>query len=225
MVFLLFFLTVVIFLVVDLILRKEDKEIEESERAKKSPIFLSPEKALKYLGNEASRLYHLSHSWALSSNEDYAYVGYDDFIPTLFSSEVKIRDIPNIGTRLLQGSNIWKVKFDGREISQLAPISGEIVDINPACKMNIPLPADQVEKSWILKMKVIPYKNENSNLMNHNQANRLNIILRDELYQDAQKGDFVNDGGKIDPSYVINMNDKEWLEILHKFFPYMKNQK
>lgn len=224
MVFLLFLLTVVIFLVVDLILRKEDREIEESEKTKRSPIFLSPGKALKYLGNEVNRLYHLSHSWALLSEGDYAYVGYDNFIPTLFSSDVKIHDIPNIGTRLLQGSHIWKVKLDGREISQLAPISGEIVDINPACKMDIPLPADQVERSWILKMKVMSFKNENSNLMNHNQASRLNVMLRDELYQEAQKGDFVNDGGKIDPSYVINMNDQEWREILHKFFPHMKDQ-
>lgn len=222
MVFLLFFLTVIIFLAVDLILRKEDKEIERSERVKKSPIFLSPEKALKYLGNEVNRLYHLSHSWALSSNGDYAYVGYDNFIPALFSSDVKIQDIPNIGTRILQGTNIWKVKFDEREVTQLAPISGEIVDINPACKMDIPLPAEQVEKSWILKMKAAPFKNETANLMNHEQANRLNMVLRDELYQDAQRGDFINDGGKIDPSYVINMTEAEWLGILHKFFPYLK---
>lgn len=222
MVFLLFFVTVIIFLLVDLILRKEDREIEESGKAKKSPIFLSPEKALKYLGNEANRLYHLSHSWALSSNGDYAYVGYDNFIPALFSSDVKIQDLPSIGSRIPQGANIWKVKFDGREISQLAPISGEIVDINPACKMDIPLPCEQVEKSWILKMKVMSYKNEASNLMNHDQANRLNIMLRDELYQDAQKGAFVNDGGKIDPAFISNMTDKEWLEIIHKYFPYMK---
>ena len=222
MVFLLFFLTIIIFLAVDLILRKEDKEIEQSERAKKSPIFLSPEKALKYLGSEANRLYHLSHSWALSSNGDYAYVGYDNFIPALFSSDVKIQDIPSIGTRILQGTNIWNVKFDGHEVAQLAPISGEIVDINPACKMDIPLSAEQVEKSWIVKMKAMPYKNETANLMNHEQASRLNMILRDELYQDAQRGDFINDGGKIDPSFVINMTEEEWLGILHKFFPYMK---
>lgn len=224
MVFLLFFLTIVIFLLVDLILRREDKEIAESEKAVKSPIFLSPEKALRYLGNEANRLFHLSHSWALSSNGEYAYVGYDNFIPTLFSSDVKIQGIPNIGTRILQGSNIWKVKLNGREITQLAPISGEIVDINPACKMDIPLPADQVEKSWILKMKMMPYRNETGNLMSYEQANRLNTILRDELFQNAQEGDFLNDGGKIDPSFVTNMTDQEWRKILHKFFPYIKEQ-
>lgn len=223
MVILLFLLTVVIFLAVDIILRKEDKQLEEAEKAKKSPIFLSPEKALKYIGDEASRLYHLSHTWVLSSDGDYGYVGYDNFIPTLFSSDVKIQDLPNVGSYISQGSTIWKVKFNGREVSQLAPISGEVVDINPACKMDIPLPADRVEKSWIIKLKVRRYESEKNNLMDHNLAKRLNVLLRDELCQDAQKSAFLNDGGRIDPSFIHSLTDEQWQDILTKFFPYMKN--
>jgi glycine cleavage system H lipoate-binding protein len=224
MVFLLFFATVIIFLVVDFLLRREDRVIREVEVGQRSPIFLSPEKALKPVGMEAARLYHLSHSWALPSEKGYVYVGYDNFIPVLFSSDVRIQDLPTIGSYVHQGSSIWKVKFNGRELSQLAPVSGEIVDANPACKLGVPLPSDRVEKSWIIKMKPEHLESDANNLMTHDQAAMMNIVLRDELLLNAIHGHYVNDGGVIDPEYINRLDDEEWKNLVHKFFPYMQKE-
>lgn len=224
MVFLLFFATAIIFLVVDFLLRREDRVIREVEIGQRSPIFLSPEKALKPVGIEAARLYHLSHSWAMPSDKGYVYLGYDNFIPALFSSDVRIQDLPTIGSYVHQGNGIWKVKFNGRELSQLAPVSGEIVDVNPACKLGVPLPSDRVEKSWIIKMKPEHLESESNNLMTHDQAAMMNTVLRDELLLNAIRGHYVNDGGAIDPEYINMLDEEEWRNLVHKFFPYMAKE-
>ena len=90
MVILLFLLTVVVFLSIDYFLHKEERAIKEAEDGKKSPIFLSPEKALKALQQKEKRLFHLSHSWIQQFDHDYYYVGYDNFIPTIFSSDISL---------------------------------------------------------------------------------------------------------------------------------------
>jgi glycine cleavage system H lipoate-binding protein len=223
MVILLFLLSVIIFLVFDFILRREDRIIKESENVKRTPIFLSPDKALKPFGNETERLFHISHSWALSANDGFVYIGYDKFIPSLFSAEVKIDGLPTIGTHISQGNEAWKVKYNEREISQLAPISGKIVDVNSACKMDIPLSSDQLEKSWILKIRANQFDPESHNLMNYTQAKLLNTVLRDELALDAYNN-YLNDGGKLDPSFIEALSNKEWNRIINKYFPYMQHQ-
>ncbi|MCJ7714663.1 hypothetical protein MUO66_09445, partial [Candidatus Bathyarchaeota archaeon] len=77
--------TFAVFILVDYILRKEDKAIQITEKTKKSPIFLSPEKSLLPLNNIMDRLYHPSHTWALQNNICDFYIGYDQFISFIFS--------------------------------------------------------------------------------------------------------------------------------------------
>lgn len=216
-------LTVLIFLTVDLIVRREDKKIKENEKSKKSPIFLSPERALQPLNDAKDRMNHLSHTWASPSNQGYVYIGFDNFISTLFTSQVKIKDLPIIGSHVPQGAKIWKIEVAKHGLAQLAPISGQVIDINPACKMNLPLLSEQIEKSWIIKMKADDFKRDSYNLMTANQTDILNIALKDELYLLAQKGQYLNDGGKIDPDYIATLDDEEWSEIKVKFFHYDKS--
>jgi glycine cleavage system H lipoate-binding protein len=223
MVFALVLLTLLILLAVDLILRREDLQLKNVEKTEKSPIFLSPEKALLPLGNEISRLYHLSHTWIIPSDQGYVFVGYDDFIVNLFTEEVKIEDLPLVGSNITQGTKIWDIKIGNHALTQLAPVSGKIIGINSACKMNLPLPSSQVEKSWILKIKADHLQDERNNLLSHPQAMILNTRLRDDLAIYAQQGHYLNDGGKIDPDYIKRMSDQEWNNLRQAFFPYHKN--
>ena len=218
-----FLVTLILFILADLILRKEDKNIYKIEKTKKSPIFISPEKALVNITNETKRLYHLSHSWVVTAFENQYYVGLDKFISTIFPFSIKIKVIPKIDSYIQQGSKIWDVYIDGRKIPQLAPISGTIVDINPACRTELSLPSDKVERSWIVKIKSLNYSNESNNLMNHSLATYLNSGLRDKLIIDAQKGNYMNDGGNIDPSYLRDMSEVQWNQFLEEYFPYSKS--
>jgi glycine cleavage system H lipoate-binding protein len=223
MVFVFVLLTLAIFLAVDFVLRKEGREIKEIGNEKRSPIFLSPEKALRPIENGTRRLYHLSHSWMLPAEGDYVYVGFDNFISTLFSSEVNVGDLPLVGAYLPQGAKIWDVGLNNHRISQLSPISGKVVDVNPACRMNVPIPSDQTERSWILKLAAKNLEMETKNLMKQNQAIMVNTALIDDLNMSALEGKYLNDGGKIDPSFIDSMPQERWDALVELFFPYQQD--
>jgi glycine cleavage system H lipoate-binding protein len=225
MVFVLVLLTIGIFLAVDYVLRKEGREIKDIGKEKKSPIFLSPEKSLRPIENGKKRLYHLSHSWMQPTDEDFVYVGFDNFISTLFSSEVSMDDLPLVGTHIPQGAKIWDVGLKYHRISQLSPVSGKVVDINPGCKLNIPIPTDQTEKSWVLKLKADNREMETKNLMKQSQVAIMNTALIDDLYLSAQEGKYLNDGGKIDPDFIDNMPEEQWTQLVELFFPYQQDLK
>jgi glycine cleavage system H lipoate-binding protein len=157
------------------------------------------------------------------TDEEYVYVGFDNFISTLFSSEISINEFPLIGGHVPQGAKIWDVGLKNHRVSQLSPISGKVVDINPACKLNLPIPTDQTEKSWILKIKADNFDMEKKNLMKSPQAAILNTALIDDLYLSAQEGKYLNDGGKIDPAYIDNMPGDNWNALIELFFPYQQD--
>ena len=58
--------------------------------------------------------------------------------------------------------------------------------------------------------------------MRQTQADILNNALTDELYLSAQQGQYLNDGGQIDPDYIDKMSDEEWQILVEQFFPYQK---
>ena len=213
------FFLVVFVITFDFLLKKKEKIIEDREKKAKSPIFMSPEKALRPLDHPEKRLFHFSHSWALPDDNDGYYIGYDGFIPFLFSDDVNVDSFPPIGALIHQGDKIWEVRKNNRKVTQLSPISGEVVEINPAFSIGIPLPSDQVETSWIIKLKPSGYKNEVNNLLDYDQANIMNMAFKDVIISDFQGSDYLNDGGTIDPSFITNLNDEEWEEFLNRFFP------
>jgi glycine cleavage system H lipoate-binding protein len=222
MVVAIFIIMLILLIVVDIIVKKEDRSIKESEKSVKSPIFLSPDKALRELPNESDRRYHPSHSWILHSAGDLYYAGYDKFISGIFPSEIRVSVYPQIDDYVRQGEKIWSLHFNGHSITQLAPITGKIIDVNPAFKMELPLPAEKIAKSWIIKLKAFDVKNETNNLLNHEQASSVNNMLMDSIVMNAEKEHYLNDGGVIDPAYIKNIDDNEWKEFNHKFFPYQE---
>jgi len=162
-------------------------------------------------------------SWILPSDGESLYVGLDNFVTAIFTSEIQIDDLPLIGTHVPQGTKIWNLKYGNRQIAQLAPVSGYVVDINPAFGMNIPLAANQIEKSWILKIRPEKLKEESNNLMKYNQAQLINTALKDEFFIYAQRGQYLNDGGQFDSEYLKNMSNGDWLDLIQRFFPYQEN--
>jgi len=222
MVFVLVGVTAIVFLLVDFLLRREDRELKKVSQKRKAPIFLDPENALKPIKQLDKRLYHPSHSWIQTNGEGYAYVGFDDFIARLFSDEVRVSDLPLVGTHVPQGTNLWQVGTTKRNINQLSPLAGTVVEINPAFLADIPLLASDVEKSWILKMRADNFETDAKNLIASDMAGLMNSALADELVRFSQDPHYLNDGGKIDAKYLDNLSDEEWQKMTVKFFPHTR---
>ena len=222
MVFVLVGVTVIVFLLVDFLLRREDRELKEVSQKRKAPIFFSPENALKPIKQVDKRLYHPSHSWLQLNGDGNAYVGFDDFIAKLFSNEVQVSDLPLIGAHVPQGANLWQVGTAKRHINQLSPLGGTVVEINPAFLANIPLQTSEVEKSWILKMRADNLESDANNLLENDMAGLMNSALADELVRFYQDPHYLNDGGRIDPKYLDDLSDDEWRKMTGKFFPHIR---
>lgn len=222
MVFVFVLLTAIVFIAGGILLRREDKAMKNASKSRKAPIFLSPEKALLPINMDDKKYYHLSHSWMAKSEDENVLVGYDNFISSLFSSDVRLLDMPLVGAHIKQGTKIWDVQQNGRHIEQLAPVSGEVVAVNPACFADISLDSNQVEKSWIIKMKPENLESEANNLMKHSQAIVHNYALKDELLSIIHDEKYLNDGGQIDPEYMNKISEENWSAIINRFFPYQK---
>ncbi|TFG98200.1 MAG: hypothetical protein E4H13_10095 [Calditrichales bacterium] len=222
MVLVLVLLTIGIFFLVDHVLRKEERQLRVIENEKKSPIFLSPEKSLTPLSHVEQRMYHLSHSWVQPGENHQMYIGFDDFISRIFSEDVVVDDLPVQGSHIPQGVKIWDVGLDSHRITQLSPVSGKVIAVNPALKLRVPVSARDVMKSWVIQVQPDNFPLEKQNLMNHSQSQMINTALSDELHMTVQAERFLNDGGKIDPDFLEKLPEKDWNRSLDTFFPYQK---
>jgi len=220
MVFVLVATAVLLIIVAEFFLRKEEKTILASGKHKKINIFMSPEKSIRPVGKKADRWYHSSHTWALSTSGDSVLVGIDNFMPELFSKDVYFSHLPSPGMQLQQGDKTWNIGMAEKKVPQYAPISGEVVEINPAVAAGVALQTENVEKSWVLKIKPSDMASEKHNLVPHDQAMRINRMLGDELKWNAQQGHYLNDGGVLDPDFIAQMNIDTWRKLTGKFFQF-----
>ena len=224
MVFALMVATVFLLIAVDYFVRREERGLKDTGDQRRTPIFLAPDKALLPVETAPERAFHLSHTWMqpTGNDEGLVYIGFDELISQIMNNGVTIKNLPLKGAILPQGAPVWRIHMGQRYLEQLSPVSGKVVDVNPACQAGMPLPSEKIEKSWVLKFRADHFERENHNLMSLEQAHLLNRSLLDELYLLAQRGEYLNDGGKIDPEFIIKMDPSEWAKIVKRFFPYQK---
>ena len=210
MVIALVILTILIFILIDYFTRREDRKIKTRDRTARSPIFLTPDKALIRVDADETRLNHLSHTWVQPTENGAAFVGFDDFISFLLPGTVQLSSLPNIDQHVSQGEKIWELKINGRRIPQMSPVSGNVVAINPACTMDIALPTREVEKSWVVKICPTQYPYESRNLTPMDLAVTMNRSLHDEVVLMAHDGHFLNDGGELEADFLRALPEESW---------------
>lgn len=220
MVFALVILTLVFFILLDLIMRKQDKAQEEIEEKKTQPIFLSPEKSLKRVPENIEKYYHPSHTWMYVDEKGKIVVGCDSFIPYLFSGDIIVKDIKKVGEQIKQGNDIWNLEFGNKKVSQLSPVSGEILEINPAFGMETKLPSEKVAESWIMKIKPLELKTSMNNLLTGELQDSNNKILQDRFLHMHNQKVYMNDGGAVDPNFINNLDEENWGIVVKIFFPH-----
>lgn len=218
MAFILVALTISLIILSEVIGRREERRLNATKKKKRTGIFLQPEKTIKAVGDKERRLYHPSHTWVSPAEDDFFYVGYDSFIPDLFTRDVYLSHLPEPGSEIHQGEKSWDIGISDKKVSQYAPVSGKVVKVNPAVMSDSPLPSGMLEKSWILKVDTKNISSERHNLVSHTQAMHINRMLSDELKWTAMHGHYLNDGGVLDADYIIQMSPKKWKIIVEKFF-------
>jgi glycine cleavage system H lipoate-binding protein len=220
MVIILMFFTVAVFITVGYFLNRENRIIAEKDKSRKTPIFMSPDKALLPLRANESRRFHVSHTWTQRSDGETIHVGFDGLIPYIFSGKINLEDLPQSGKYVNQGDRIWRIEQGKRSVYQAAPVSGIVAEVNPALSVGVPIESDRIQNSWIMKIEPVNGQDELKNLMNENQAALINRATRDQISEELHASAYMNDGGVIDANYLDSINTDDWDQFIRRHFPY-----
>lgn len=72
-----------------------------------------------------------AHCWAAMYEDGSVRVGIDDFANKLLG-KIDAVDLPNLGMTVRQGQPLFSVRQDNRRVPFLAPVSGNVIDVNTA---------------------------------------------------------------------------------------------
>lgn len=206
-------LTVAVFLFIEFLMTREDKAVSVYESMSRASIFMNPEKSLVKIPIDANRRFHPSHTWYQMSTDNDAVVGFDEMIPFLFAENIGLEKLPVLYQTIHQGDTLWQIRANNKLLTQKSPISGSIAEINPACSGSIPLPADLLSTSWIIKIKPERLGHEAGNLLPYSAAAELIHFQKEQLVSQLHGEHLFNDGGRLDPGLIRKLDDTEWKNI------------
>ncbi len=109
--------------------------------------------------------FHRGHTWAREDAEDLLSVGMDDLAHGLFGP-VDGLELPPAGSRITAGESAWKVRLNGDAVAMLAPVSGEVTQVNTAAAGTLGSErGDPYADDWLLKVRVPSARTALRNLM------------------------------------------------------------
>jgi glycine cleavage system H protein len=211
-------LSIAVFMLIDIYLNRRASETLATPE--KVEVQLPATKEL-----ESGRLhYHPGQCWvrAPAGGEDLVTVGCSEFGARFAGALARI-EMPALGSQLEQGTAGWTlVSRRGRRLTQVAPISGKVVEVNydllkePDLVVRSPL-----SLGWILKVRPHHLKQGLANLMAPALALNLLDTIKARLVTsgDPALGAMAADGGQWSPDLGDQLDDESWLHLRAELFP------
>lgn len=165
------------------------------------------------------RHYHRGHAWARIVSPDTVVVGIDDFARRLTGRADAVK-LPAVGQWLEQGAAGFGVRSGARNARFVAPVSGEVVDVNRAVAETPSLATDDpYGRGWLFKVRSSALVANARNLLSGNLARRWTEDARGELELRlmALSGSVLQDGGEPTADYAEHMDPEEWKRLSATF--------
>jgi glycine cleavage system H protein len=163
---------------------------------------------------------HPSHTWAEVLQPDLVNVGMDKFTSSVFGSIQKI-ELPNQGQTIYQGGKAWKIKRGERELVQVSPISGRVVQINKKVVQDPKvLNKSNPEENWILKIAPLRLAREARNLLSGEMLGWWNQAVKEQLVSALvpTSHPVLQEGGEVKPDLGDDLTPQQWKIIARDFF-------
>jgi len=163
---------------------------------------------------------HPSHTWAEVVQPNLVNVGMDKFTSSVFGSIQEI-DLPRQGDRIYQGGKAWKMKRGERELVQVSPVSGRVVEVNKKIVKNPKLlNQENPEENWILKIAPVRLAQEARNLLSGEMLGRWNQAVKEQLVSSLVPTSYpvLQEGGEIKPDLGDELTGEQWEKIARDFF-------
>ena len=174
-------------------------------------------------------LFHQGHTWVRQDENEpgLVLVGMDDFAQKM-AGPLGLRNNPSVGAFIRQGDRSWSLQDGKKSVDMLAPISGEVVEVNIALLAAIEndskkigaLDPDPYKKGWILKVKPENFERERKGLLSGALARKwMEEVTRQLcLKMSPEMGAVMQDGGVPLPGMAKNINAEEWDLLMKEFF-------
>lgn len=174
-------------------------------------------------------LYHQGHTWVRPEESALGIVkiGMDDFALKM-AGPMGLRNNPTVGSFIRQGERGWSLQDGKKSVDMLAPVSGEVVEVNIALLAELEkdgnniaaLDADPYDTGWILKVKPENFERERKGLLSGTLARKWMEEVVKQLRQmiNPELGAVMQDGGVPVAGMAKNINAEEWDQLLKKFF-------
>lgn len=174
-------------------------------------------------------LFHQGHTWVRhdAAQPHLVMVGIDDFAQKL-AGPMRLTSRPAVGTFIKQGGRGWSLQSEGKTVDMLAPISGEVVEVNTALLNELDrhqqngalLNADPYDSGWILKVKPENLERERKGLLSGSLARKWMEEVVEQLRgrMSPELGAVMQDGGEPIAGMAKNISADAWDQLLKEFF-------
>ncbi|MDP8255888.1 MAG: glycine cleavage system protein H [Candidatus Alcyoniella australis] len=177
------------------------------------------EQAAPELEQQQDRLYHEGHTWVEVQRAAVA-VGLDDFAKR-FIGDIEQIDVPSPGAKIKRGSKLWTIKFGDRKLSQPAPISGRIIEVNKRALKNPHLLVDpDGGETWIMKILPTALNSELHDLYSSSRFAKWTEFQRNRFFRDAfpDLGMVYGDGGELVEGAALTLDKEQWEQLASQMF-------
>lgn len=140
--------------------------------------------------------FHPGHGWFRAEGPSTGVVGLDDFARKLVGRIDGVQ-LPPVGATVVQGQRGWSLLVDDEPIPMLAPVGGEVVEVNPEVLRSPELlREDPYEKGWLLRVRSPRVGAEARSLLSGKVARAWMESAIERLQPvNAQLGQVLQDGG------------------------------
>jgi glycine cleavage system H protein len=142
----------------------------------------------------------------------------DDFARKL-TGPVRGLKLPKVGSWLRQGGKGFGVQVNGRGADLLAPIDGEVVEVNSALANQPSLVSDEpYGRGWIMKLRATDLGRTMQNLLSGSLAHKWMEDSREHLQMQlmALSGSVLQDGGEPVADFARHLEDDDWRQLVHE---------
>ena len=159
------------------------------------------------------RYYHRGHLWARPERNGFVRVGLDS-LALRMAGQATDAALPDIGEMTEQGECIFSItRSDGTTLPFLAPMSGEVVALNP----NLPeqMAKLDTDDNWVMVIKPFAMSQELQNLLYGLEAAKwFQYEVESVLRLASGDPEFAADGGVLN---VEGFRDFPWGEFITHF--------
>ncbi len=171
--------------------------------------------------------FNKNHTWAHLDSKGIAKVGMDDLLLHL-TGELKFTKLRNPGETLSKEDVLVDVTHEGKRLSIVSPISGEIIAVNPLLMEDPGLfNEDPYVKGWIYKIKPTRWVVETNSFFLAEEASNWSsrelerfkdfLAASVERYTEDPSQVVLQDGGELIDQPLAHLPEEVWQDFQRNF--------